>query len=162
MAVLPLHRAPSSSRARYGREKIILLFIFILFAVVCFGAFFFVPDFRDKLAANPSVPNPVQAFVNNHVQQVVAPHHDDPGGRRVLAPKDEASSATPSLRTGEDVKRGTAAKKVENVETRAPEPVTTPKPAPKPTEKPAETAKPAPPDPENTKRREFIVQVREK
>ena len=57
MALLPVHRVPSGRTGRHGREKVILLAIFVLFTFVCFGAFFFVPDFRDKLTVTSAVEN---------------------------------------------------------------------------------------------------------
>ena len=156
MAVLPLHRATSRHGSRQLREKIILLFIFALFAVVCFGAFFFVPDFRDKLSTNPSVPNPVQKFVNEHVQQVAAPNRNDPvqihGGA-------DSSSVSPSLRTKLEP-RADEPDKHEVKETQPPVPETTPAVQ---TTKPVETEAPKSttlkPDPETLQRRDFIVKV---
>ena len=49
MAILPTHQRfqPVRSGLRL-REKYVLMVIFIAFVLLCFGAFFFVPDLRDK------------------------------------------------------------------------------------------------------------------
>lgn len=49
MAILPTHQRfqPVRSGLRL-REKYVLMIIFVAFIMLCFGAFFFVPDLRDK------------------------------------------------------------------------------------------------------------------
>lgn len=49
MAILPTHQRfqPVRSGLRL-KEKYVLMIIFIAFVMLCFGAFFFVPDLRDK------------------------------------------------------------------------------------------------------------------
>ncbi|XP_048577958.1 mannosyl-oligosaccharide 1,2-alpha-mannosidase IA [Nematostella vectensis] len=51
MAILPTHRFQTIPIQRSGlrvREKYVLVLIFIAFLMLCFGAFFYVPDLRDR------------------------------------------------------------------------------------------------------------------
>lgn len=54
MAVLPTHHSrnfhpiPVNRSGLRLREKYVLMLIFIAFLLLCFGAFFFVPDLRDR------------------------------------------------------------------------------------------------------------------
>ena len=53
MAILPTHHSrfqpiPVHRSGLRLREKYVLLLIFIAFLLLCFGAFFFVPDLRDR------------------------------------------------------------------------------------------------------------------
>lgn len=52
MAILPTHHRfqpiPVHRSGLRLREKYVLMLIFIAFLLLCFGAFFFVPDLRDR------------------------------------------------------------------------------------------------------------------
>lgn len=52
MAVLPTHHTfrpiPVHRSGLRLREKYVLMLIFVAFLLLCFGAFFFVPDMRDR------------------------------------------------------------------------------------------------------------------
>lgn len=54
MAILPTHHnrnfhpIPVHRSGLRLREKYVLMLIFIAFLLLCFGAFFFVPDLRDR------------------------------------------------------------------------------------------------------------------
>ena len=52
MAILPTHQKfhsiPVNRSGLRLREKYVLVLIFIAFLLLCFGAFFFVPDLRDR------------------------------------------------------------------------------------------------------------------
>ena len=53
MAILPTHHSrfqtiPLHRSGLRLREKYVLMLIFIAFLLLCFGAFFFVPDLRDR------------------------------------------------------------------------------------------------------------------
>lgn len=54
MAILPTHHSrsfhpiPGHRSGLRLREKYVLMLIFVAFLLLCFGAFFFVPDLRDR------------------------------------------------------------------------------------------------------------------
>lgn len=51
MAVLPTHTRHTNPVYRSGlrlREKYVLMLIFIAFLLMCFGAFFYVPELKDR------------------------------------------------------------------------------------------------------------------
>lgn len=58
-SILPTHQrfvngvpVPASRKTLRLKEKYIILLVFLSFGIVCFGAFFFLPDLRDRVTQN--------------------------------------------------------------------------------------------------------------
>ncbi len=60
---------PQNRKTLRLREKYIVLLVFVTFGTVCFGAFFFLPDLRDRVS--------VTGFHENFVQNVFLPKPED-------------------------------------------------------------------------------------
>jgi len=66
---------PVGRKALRMREKYIILLVFLTFGTVCFGAFFFLPDLRDRVTVSE---------VRKHMGgEMFGPGHDHPGGMQV-------------------------------------------------------------------------------
>lgn len=71
-----------SRRSFRPREKYLILLVFLTFGVVCFGAFFFLPDFRNSTSGSAAVNSVYKVY--QHMQKAgpellipAPPHADD-------------------------------------------------------------------------------------
>ena len=75
---------PQGRKTLRMKEKYIIFLVFATFGTVCFGAFFFLPDLREKVRVDN-----IRSHLKNEVDNLVIPRPDGRGGGKVIRHGDE-------------------------------------------------------------------------